>query len=111
LFGALAQDVPAFMVWAAAVFAVGAIGWIPGLKPVSRGLLALVIVVLVLNNYQQIIDGLSAPLGDASNATSGGSGGGDENPLASIFGSLGGLGSASDILGGLPSGDSPWVMN
>lgn len=59
LFTALGEDVPAFMVWAAAIFAIGALGWVPGLKPVSRGLLALVIVVLVMNNYQAIISGFS----------------------------------------------------
>lgn len=57
LFTALYNDVPAFVVWAAAIFAIGAVGFIPGLKPVSRGLLALVILVIVLNNYQNIIKG------------------------------------------------------
>lgn len=57
LFAALGQDVPAFVVWAAAIFAIGAIGFVPGLKPVSRGLLILVIVVLILRNYQQILTG------------------------------------------------------
>lgn len=57
LFTALGQDVPAFVVWAAAIFALGAIGFVPGLKPVSRGLLALVLVVLILRNYKQIISG------------------------------------------------------
>ena len=57
LFTALGQDVPGFFVWAAALLALGAVGWIPGLKPISRGLLALVIVVLILRNYQNIIKG------------------------------------------------------
>lgn len=57
LFAALGQDVPAFAVWAAAIFALGAIGFVPGLKPVSRGLLALVLVVLVLRNYKEILSG------------------------------------------------------
>lgn len=59
LFAALGTDVPAFTVWAAAIFAIVAIGFVPGLKTVSRGLLALVLVVLVLNNYRQIIAGFS----------------------------------------------------
>lgn len=59
LFAALYQDVPAFVVWAAAIFAVGAVGFIPGLKPVSRGLLALVIVVIVMNNYEKILAGFA----------------------------------------------------
>ena len=57
LFAALGQDVPAFVVWAAAIFALGAIGFIPNLRPVSRGLLALVLVVLVIRNYKQILSG------------------------------------------------------
>lgn len=59
LFSALATDAPKFVVWAAAIFAVGAIGFIPGLRPVSRLLLALVVVVLVVNNYQAIVNGFT----------------------------------------------------
>jgi hypothetical protein len=60
LFSALATDVPQFVVWAAALLALGMIGFIPGLKPISRGLLALVIIVIVLNNYKGIIAGFSS---------------------------------------------------
>ena len=57
LFTALGTDAPGFIVWAAALFALGAIGFIPGLRPVSRGLLGLVLLVLILNNYQKILAG------------------------------------------------------
>lgn len=57
LFTALETDVPKFVVWAAAIIAVGVIGAIPGLKPVSRWLLALVIVVIIVNNYQRLVKG------------------------------------------------------
>jgi len=57
LFSALKTDVPGFAVWGAAIIALAAIGFVPGLKPVSRGLLALVIVVLILVNYKQILAG------------------------------------------------------
>lgn len=57
LFAALGEDVPAYGTWAAALIALGLIGFIPGFKPVSRGLLALVIVVLVVNNYDTITKG------------------------------------------------------
>lgn len=57
LFTALETDVPKFVIWAAAIIAVGAIGAIPGLKPSSRWLLALVIVVLIVNNYQKLVTG------------------------------------------------------
>lgn len=60
LFSALATDVPQFVVWAAAILALGMIGFIPGLKPISRGLLALVVVVIVLRNYAGIISGFQA---------------------------------------------------
>lgn len=57
LFTALKQDVPAFGTWAAAIIALGVIGFVPGLKPVSRGLLALVLVVLIVNNGPKIVSG------------------------------------------------------
>ncbi|MES2169779.1 MAG: hypothetical protein V4479_03535, partial [Actinomycetota bacterium] len=57
LFTALKSDVPAYGIWAAAIIAVGSIGFVPGLKPVARGLLALVILVIILKNYQAIIAG------------------------------------------------------
>lgn len=56
---ALETDVPKFFHWAAAIGAIGAIGWIPGMKPISRWLLALVLVVIVLNNYTQIFSGFT----------------------------------------------------
>lgn len=60
LFAALREDVPAFGTWAAAIIALGVIGFIPGFRPVSRYLLALVIVVLVVNNYQSISKGFES---------------------------------------------------
>jgi hypothetical protein len=69
LFTALEVDVPKFVVWAAAIIAVGAIGAIPGLKPISRWLLALVIVVIIVNNYKKLTTGFQnawqkSPAGD-----------------------------------------------
>lgn len=60
LFAALSKDVPDFAIWGAAIVAIGAIGFIPGLKPISRGLLALIIIVLVVNNYVNIEKGFAA---------------------------------------------------
>jgi predicted lipid-binding transport protein (Tim44 family) len=57
---ALAADVPPFLKWAVALLAVGAIGWVPKMQPISRMLLALVIVVLVLKNYQQLFAGFTS---------------------------------------------------
>lgn len=53
----LEQDIPPFGRWALAVFGVGALGWVPGMQTISRYLLALVFVVLIVRNYQQIIQG------------------------------------------------------
>jgi hypothetical protein len=60
LFSALIGDVPQYAVWAAAILAVGAIGFVPVLKPVSRGLLALILLVLILKNYQAILTGFQS---------------------------------------------------
>lgn len=81
LFTALEADIPKFVVWAAAIIAVGAIGAIPGLKPVSRWLLGLVIVVIIVNNYAKLTKGFqdawqNSATGDtqAANTSSGASG-------------------------------------
>jgi|SRR5215469_7251330 len=57
LFSAIQTDVPEFFVWAAAIVALGIIGYVPGLKPISKALLALVIIVLLVGNYQNILSG------------------------------------------------------
>ena len=56
----LETDVPPFLKWGLAVFAVGGLGWIPGFEKPSRWLLALVFVVIVLKNYANIIAGFQA---------------------------------------------------
>ena len=43
-----------FLGWFAAIIAIGAIGYIETLKPISRGFLALVIVVLILKKWWSI---------------------------------------------------------
>ena len=57
LFAELAKDIPNFGIMAAAIVALGIVGFIPGLKPISRGLLGLVILVIVFNNYDKVIPG------------------------------------------------------
>jgi hypothetical protein len=59
LAAALAQDVPGFLVWALAIVGVGALGWVPGMRPVSRSLMTLVLLVIVLKNYQAILAGFT----------------------------------------------------
>lgn len=108
---ALMEDVPAYIIWAAAIFAIGAIGWIPNMRPISRMLMALVLVVLVLRNYSAIISGFEDAWQDSPAPSSGTSG-------ASISGSGGLLGGSggfnfggadselSDAVGGSSSGFS-----
>jgi len=75
LFSALATDAPGYVVWAAALVGVGAIGYIPGLKGISRALLGLVLTVIIINNYKAIIAGFqnadsAAQSSSSSNASS-----------------------------------------
>lgn len=59
LFAALREDIAGFGAWGTALVALGLLGFVPGIKPVSRALLALVIVVLFVNNYQTIVNGIT----------------------------------------------------
>lgn len=97
LLSALQTDVPGFAVWAAAIFGLAVIGFIPGLKPVSRGLLALVFVVLILKNYQGIFAGFEsawkgagdqAASANSGGSSSGGSGGGSKSSGATVLDAL-----------------------
>lgn len=74
LFKAIGQDAPSFLVWAAAILAIGVVGFIPGLKPVSRLLLALVVVVLFVNNYKKATQGFQNAWTQPGNTSSGQSG-------------------------------------
>lgn len=102
--GALASqliaDVPGFVVWAAAIVAVGLIGTIPALKPFSRGLLILIVVVLLLNNYQAILAGFSGAVksGQVGGTAASPSSSSSSDPFA--FLQSFGLGSSSSSTGG-----------
>lgn len=53
LFSLIKQDftgTPNFLTWIFVIGAIGALGYIPGLKPVSTAFLVLVIIVLFLSN-------------------------------------------------------------
>jgi hypothetical protein len=110
LFTALKTDVPGFAIWAAAIIAVAAIGFVPGLKPISRGLLALVITVILLENAQKIVAGFqSVWTGAASQAGSSGIGAAAptanalENSLNALSASGGSI-STLDELAATPTG-------
>lgn len=49
-FTLLKGDVPHFVVWAIAIFVIGAIGYVPRLKGISNAFLALVILVMFIAN-------------------------------------------------------------
>jgi hypothetical protein len=95
-YGALAaqlgQDVPAFMKWGLAVGAVAASGYVPGMREVSRWLLALVLVVIVLKNYQAMLAGFTA--------LSGAGAGSGDSPTPAEQASLGQLPTQAAIEGG-----------
>jgi hypothetical protein len=127
---ALIQDVPGYLVPAAAILAVGAIGFVPKLAPVSRGLLVLILLVIILKDYENVIAGFqnawqngaadatptpaaqqSANVGSSSGGAGGmfgalgggsaGSGGGSLSGLGGMFGALGGGSAGISSLGGL----------
>ena len=104
LFSAIGTDIPNFVVIAAAILAIGIIGYVPTLKPVSKGLLALVIIVLVLNNYQKIIAGFQdvwqnpTPSGGSSVTSQG-----QFPDLSSALNNYLGSGASSGVIGQTPN--------
>lgn len=80
LVSALETDVPGFFVWAIAIVAICALGYVPGLRTPSRYLLALVLMVILLKNYLQIYAGFTAFSKSGGTATA--SGAGAANPTA-----------------------------
>jgi hypothetical protein len=77
----LEQDIPGYFKWAAAIAAILALGYIPGMRTPSRYLLGLVLLVILLTNYQQIYAGFTA-FASSGGATSG-VGAAVPNPTAS----------------------------
>lgn len=74
LFGLLQGDLTGtnnFVFWLVAILLIGAIGYIPKLKPISNGLLALVIIVLVVakGNPSNVGGGFFQQFTTALNAT------------------------------------------
>jgi hypothetical protein len=56
----LGQDVPGFFAWAGAIVGLSMIGYLPGLKDISRAMLGLVALVVFLKGYSQMIAGFQA---------------------------------------------------
>jgi hypothetical protein len=70
---ALEADIPPYFKWALAIVGTGSLGYVPGMREISRWLLALVIIVIVLKNYQAILNGFtsleSVPAASTASAT------------------------------------------
>ena len=71
---ALETDLPGFFKWGLAVGAVGGLGYVPGMQTLSRWLLGLILLVIVLVNYQKFLAGFttletSPPTGGAAAPT------------------------------------------
>jgi hypothetical protein len=75
-----------FIFWVVSILAIGALGYIPKLKPLSAAFLALVIIVLFLTKGVGFFSQLTAGIGSTTSATPGGSG-----VATSALGSLGSL--------------------
>lgn len=58
-----------FIFWMVSIFAIGALGYIPKLKPLSTGFLALVIVVLFLRRGTGFFSQLNTALGNTTTTT------------------------------------------
>lgn len=69
LFSNLQSDVPGFAVWFAAIAVVGGLQYVPGLKVPARWLLALVLLVLFMSNYQRILSGIQSASSGAGSST------------------------------------------
>jgi hypothetical protein len=93
----LEQDIPGYFKWAVAIAAILGLGFIPGMKVPSRWLIALVAVVVVLNNYQQILSGFTG-FAQASPAPTG-SGAADPTSAYVQSGGQGGTPSQQQIAG------------
>jgi hypothetical protein len=98
----LESDIPGYFRWAAAIAAILGLGYVPGLRTPSRWLLALVMVVIVLVNYQAILAGFTNFFGSSGAA----SGGAAANPSAGYAANPAGAASPdpSAVAGASPGG-------
>lgn len=63
-----------FIWWALSILGIGAVGYVPSMRPLSNAFLALLLIVLILSNkgvFQQFTDALknpipAAPVGDST---------------------------------------------
>lgn len=70
----LENDIPPFFKWGAALAAVAALGFIPGLRTPSRLLLALIVLVIVVKYYPQIFGSIKSFTSTPAQASTGNAG-------------------------------------
>lgn len=100
-----------FVYWVAAILAIGFLGYIPKLKPISVALLGLVVVVLVLKRgdssqigggfFGQLTEGLASTGNPGGTVASGSPGAAASNPVTKAGTVLGGI--ADGIIASIPA--------
>jgi hypothetical protein len=93
---ALESDIPGYFKWGIAIAAILGLGYIPGFDKPSRWLMALVALVVVLTNWQQMIDGFTQ---FAQADPTAGSGGQDPTTAYVTSAGQGGTPTATQIAG------------
>jgi hypothetical protein len=90
LFALLKKDFSAFLMWFIAIFLIGALGYIPKLKPLSVAFMGLVILVLFLSKGKGFFSQFQSALGSAQSApaTTPTQTSASTNPLSSALPSL-----------------------
>jgi predicted lipid-binding transport protein (Tim44 family) len=81
---ALESDIPGFFVWAFAIAAIAALGYIPGFKTPSRWLLGLVLLVIFIVNGAAIIAAFKSFASSGAGSTASGAAAAPANPTAAF---------------------------
>jgi hypothetical protein len=93
----LKADIPGYFVWAIAIAAVLGLGYVPGMKTISRWLLGLVVLVIVLVNYKAILAGFTSFASTGGSATAAGAATTPPNPASVV--AAGGTPTAGTVSG------------
>jgi hypothetical protein len=100
----LEADIPGFFIWILAIAVILGLGYVPGLKQPSRWLLGLVVLVVVLVNYQAILTGFKNFQSTGSAATAAGTA--PANPSTTEAAAPGAQPTAAQVSGGAASSSS-----
>jgi hypothetical protein len=102
---ALEHDIPGYFKWAVAIAAILGLGYVPGFEKPSRWLMALVAIVVVLTQYQNIFAGFTGFAGSSGTAT--GSGAAEPTSTYVQSGGTTGVPTQSQIAGNPGTGSTP----